>query len=103
MSCHLIPSFGNLGLGCLTCKKLQNLLYKRQCLCVCLLSEEIQTAGPISVKFGTGILFDMGKFLSWVSTPYSHSLVWEGPKRGPGCWGVPYIYKRGSLSEQPKR
>ncbi len=31
---------------------------------------EIQTTGPISMKFGTSILLNGGKVHSWDSTPY---------------------------------
>jgi hypothetical protein len=31
---------------------------------------EIQTTGPISMKFGMGRLLNMGKVCSWVANPY---------------------------------
>jgi hypothetical protein len=47
-----------------------NLIYKSQCVCVCISAIEIQTTGPISMKFGMGILLNTGKVHSCVATPY---------------------------------
>jgi len=41
-----------------------NLICKSQCVCV-----YIRTTGPISMKFGMGILLNTGKVHSWVATP----------------------------------
>ena len=42
------------------------------CLCVCLFSIEIQTAGRIGTKFGTEVVLEGGKVLGGVSTRYPH-------------------------------
>ncbi len=39
------------------------------CVCVCVTGIEIQTPGPISMKFDMGILLNGGKVYSWDSTP----------------------------------
>jgi hypothetical protein len=53
------------------------------CVCVFISSIEIQTNGPILVKFDTELLLNVGKVRSWVSTPYLN--LW-----GPGSpkWGL---------------
>jgi hypothetical protein len=38
-----------------------NLIYTCQCVLVSISAIKIQTIGPISVKFGTGILLEWGK------------------------------------------
>ena len=43
------------------------------CVCVCVSAIEIQTTGPISMKFGMGILLNGGKVYSWDSTAYPNS------------------------------
>ncbi len=47
-----------------------NLIYKSQCVCACISAIEIQTTGPISMKFGMGILLNTVKVRSCVATPY---------------------------------
>ena len=42
------------------------------CVCVCLFSIEIQTAGRIGTKFGTEVVLEGGKVLGGVSTRYPH-------------------------------
>ncbi len=40
------------------------------CVSVCISAIEIQTTGPIAMKFGMGMLLNMGKVHSWVATLY---------------------------------
>jgi hypothetical protein len=51
-----------------------NLIYKSQCVFVCarvcISGIEIQTTGPISMKFGMGIHLNEGKVHTWDLTPY---------------------------------
>jgi hypothetical protein len=47
---------------------------------------EILTAGVILVIFGTGILLNSRKVLSWVSTPYPDPPRSREPKTGSGVF-----------------
>jgi hypothetical protein len=48
-------------------------------VCVCVSALEIQTTEPISGKFGTSILLNGEKVLSWVSTPIPDPWGQGGP------------------------
>ncbi len=55
-------------------------------MCVpCVSAMEIQTTGPISMKFGIRILLHGGKVCCWDSTPYPKTPGQEGPKQGLVC------------------
>ena len=54
------------------------------CLCVCMFSKEIQTAGQITMKFGKEVVLKGGKVLGFFGP--------VPPPPGPGCikgvWGA---------------
>jgi len=54
-------------------------------MCVCVSAIEIQTTGPISMKFGMGILLYGGKVCSWDSNPYPNPQGQGDPKQGLVC------------------
>ncbi len=54
-------------------------------MCVCVSAIEIQTTGAISIKFGMGMLLNMGKIHCWVATPYPYPQGQGGPKQGVAC------------------
>ncbi len=55
-------------------------------MCVpCVSAIEIQTTGPISMKFGMSILLNGGKVRSWDLTPYPNPRGQGGPKQGLAC------------------
>ena len=59
------------------------------CLCVCLFSIEIQTAGRIGTKFGTEVVLEEGKGLGGVSARYPHPPGYGVHKGGAGClWSL---------------
>ncbi len=58
------------------------------CVFVCLFCIEIQTARPISMKFGMGVVLEGEKVLSWVLTPYPNPRGQGGPKIGPPDPGI---------------
>jgi hypothetical protein len=55
-------------------------------MCVLYVSAiEIQTTGPISMKFSMSILLNVGKVCKWDLTPYPNPLGQGGPKQGLVC------------------
>ena len=59
------------------------------CVCVCLFSIEIQTAGRIGTKFGTEMVLEGGKVLGGVLTRYPHPPGYGVHKGGTGClWSL---------------
>ena len=63
------------------------------CVCVCVFSIEIQTAGRIRTKFGTEVVLKGGKVLGGVSTRYPHppppTPGYGVRKGGAGClWSL---------------
>ncbi len=56
-------------------------------MCVpCVSALEIQTTGPISMKFGMSILLNGGKVHSYDSTPYPNPRGQGGPKDCLACF-----------------
>ena len=74
-----------------------DLIHKGQCVCVCLFSIEIQTAGRIGTKFGMEVVLEGGKVLGGVSAWYPHPPTpgygYGVRKGGTGClWSLNHAF-----------